>query len=249
VHVLAIVTLVQMPWTSHLPAKGVALDFLRPKFDGAETSLTSAAAYLSGRFPIGGAYSLHFELPFAHLGASGTSSTTLGNPYIGLEAPMGQVTYEAGFRPALTSDDESAAIIGLFSDVSRFEAFTPHVATLSGRITYRNQTNTGVTVEAGAGPSVWIGTAGGDTEVILHHYASFGYRGAAAWTAVGFGGLFSLTSDDGGLAERTIYQIGASLGLTRGSVRPALHAIVPLDDAVSGAVNFVIGLGAAVSIK
>ena len=247
-HVLAVLALAQMPWTSHLPQRGFALDFLRPKFGSAETSTTSAAAYLSGRFPTGGAFSLRVELPYANLGAAGTSSSTFGNPYIGVETAQDRITYELGFRPALTSDTESAAAIGIYSDITRLEAFTPHLATLSGRITYRNQTSNGVTVDAGAGPSVWIATDGGDEELILHHYASFGYRGAKVWTAVGLGGLLSLTSDDGGFAERTIYQLGASVGLTSGSVRPALHAILPLDE-IAEAVDYVIGLGVAVSIK
>ena len=247
-HILAVLALSQMPWTSHLPQRGFAIDFLRPSIDQAETSTTSAAAYLSGRFPTGGAFSLHVELPYAHLGASGITSSTFGNPYVGVEAAEGRLSYELGFRPALTSDNESAAAIGIFSDITRFEAFTPHLATLSGRITYRNQTPAGMTVEAGGGPSVWIATDGGDEELILHHYASLGYRGTKVWTAIGLGGLLSLTSDGGGFSERTIYQIGASVGLTSGSVRPALHAIVPLDE-VTDAVNYVFGLGVAVAIK
>lgn len=247
--VLAILVLAQMPWTSHLPQRGIALDVLRPKFEGGETSTTSAAAYLGGRFPTGGSFSLRVEVPYAHLGATGVSSSTLGNPYIGLETTQERVTYELGFRPALASDDEFATELGLYSDIMRFPAFLPHVATLSGRITYRNQTSTGVTVEAGGGPSVWIPTAGGDTELIVDHYASVGYRGTKVWTAFGFGGLLSVTSDDGGLAERTIYQLGASVGLTSGPVRPALHAILPLDDAITSTVNYVIGLGISVPIQ
>jgi len=249
VHVLAILVVAQMPWTSHLPQRGFALDVLRPKFEGGGTSTTSVAAYLSGRFPTGGSFSLRVEVPYAHLGASGGSSTTFGNPYLGLEAAQDRVTYELGFRPALASDDEFATELGLYSDIMRFPAFLPHVATLSGRITYRNQTSTGVTVEAGAGPSVWIPTGGGDTELIVDHYASVGYRGAKFWTAFGLGGLLSVTSDDGGFAERTIYQLGASVGLTSGPVRPALHAILPLDDDITSTLNYVIGLGVAVSIK
>ena len=245
--ILAVLTLMQMPWTAHLPQRGFALDFLRPKFGQAETSMTSAAAYLSGRFPTGGAFSLRVELPYANLSASGASSTTFGNPYLGVEAVHGRATLELGFRPALTSDNESAAVLGIYSDITRLEAFTSHLATLSGRITYRDQSSNGVTVEAGFGPSVWIPTEGGDEEVILHHYASFGYRGSKVWTAFGLGGIL-IATEDASLAERTIYQLGASVGLTSGSVRPALHAILPLDE-IADAVDYVIGLGVAVSIK
>ena len=239
----------QMPWTSHLPQRGIALDVLRPKFDGGGTSLTSAAAYLSGRFPVGDAFSLRVELPFAHLGGSGApGSTTLGNPYLAVESARGRLTWELGFRPALTADDEFAGVIGVYSDVTRLEAFTPHLATLSGRVTYRHQTSAGTTVELGGGPSGWIPTSGGDSEVILHHYASVGYRGPKVWTALGLGGLLILT-EDGDFGERTLYQLGGSIGLTRGAVRPALHVILPLEDEINSDVDFVIGLGAAIPIR
>jgi hypothetical protein len=246
--ILTVLALAQMPWTSHLPQHGLAFDFLRPSIADVETSLTSAAAYFSGRLPTGGGFAVRFEVPFAHVSVSGQGSTALGNPYLGLEKSSGPVTFEMGFRPALAPDDEVATQLGIYSDIMRFEAFFSHLATLSGRVIYRSQSASGATFEVGGGPSVWIPTEGDDTEVILHHYASAGYRGTKVWTAFGLGGLLVIT-EEGGFEERTIYQLGASVGLTQGGVRPALHLILPLDDAIDDEVDIVIGIGVAIPIK
>ena len=246
--ILAILALVQMPWNSTLPSRGLALNFLRPKFDGGSTSLTSGAAYLSARIPIGGGFSLRVEAPFAHFDVSGTTSSAFGNPYFGFEVPRGEWSYDLGFRPALTPDDEFAALLAITSDITQFEAWLPHVATLAARATYRHRATTGMTVELGFAPATWIPTDGGDVEVVITHFGSLGYSGTNVWTALGLGGLLGVTAE-GDFGERTFYQLGASVGLTQGQVRPALHFTLPLADAISTGVDFVIGVGVAIAIK
>jgi hypothetical protein len=249
-HILTILALAQMPWTASLPTHGLSLDFLRPKFDGGQTSLTSAAAFLSGRFPAGGV-SIKFELPYARLSNSGSSSATFGNPYVGVETgrPSDHIIFEGGFRFPATSEIEFASIMGFYSDVTRFEAFLPDVLTFAGRVRYRRADPSGLTVDAGLGPSIWvpIQSGSGDTEVVLHHHFSAGYRGPTAWMAFGVGGLL-IATEEGSLAERTIYQLGASAGLSRGKVRPALHLIIPLDEDIKTDVDMVIGLGVALAL-
>lgn len=248
VHILAMLALAQMPWTTTVPPQGFALNFLRPKFDVGGTSLTSGAAFLSGRFPTGGEYSLRVELPYAHLDVSGATSSAVGNPYIGLEKAVREWNLELGFRPALTPDDEFAGEVGLYSDITQIEAWLPHVATLAMRATYRHRASTGMTTELGFAPAAWIPTESGDVEVILTHFGSLGYSGSKVWTVLGVGGVLGVTAD-GNFGERTFYQLGASVGLTQGRVRPAVHLILPLDDAITADVDFVIGLGVAFAIK
>ena len=248
-HILAVLALAQMPWTTTLPSRGVAFNFLRPKFDVGGTSLTSGAAYLSGRFPTGGGFSLRVEAAYAHFDVSGNTSSAFANPYVGVENTRGKWTYGLGFRPAMTPDDEFAgALVGLSSDITQIEAWVPHVATLSTRFTYRNQTSTGMTVELGFAPAGWIPTEGGDIEVVLTHFGSLGYSGSKVWTALGLGGILGVT-DDGDFGERSFYQLGGSVGLTQGQVRPALHLILPMDDAISSDVDFIIGIGVGIAIK
>src|SRR5688572_17053075 len=74
---LLAIVLAQTPTTANLPATGIAIDVLRPSFRGSvDRSLISAAAYLSGRAPIGRAHLL-FEVPFAHQDTEFSGSSTM----------------------------------------------------------------------------------------------------------------------------------------------------------------------------
>jgi len=242
----------QMPWTIHLPQRGAAIDILRPKFQGGGTSLTSVAVYLSGRVPLGVTSSLRFELPFALLTSSGTSSSTIGNPYIGVEdGHETGLAFEGGLRGPLTSETEyPAAQLGAYSDITRFEAFLPNTVVLSARARYRVSDTSGFMFDAGGGPSGWIPTkGGGQAEVVLHHHMSAGYRGPGTWVAIGFGGWTIITHGTGGVARRTINQVGGSIGFNSGQVRPAVHVIAPLDDGYGSLVGVVVGFGVAIVAK
>lgn len=242
----------QMPWTANLPQRGVALDILRPKMQGGGTSLTSFAVYASGRFPVGG-MRIRFELPYSRLSVTGGvgSSSTIGNPYIGIETGGEKgLGFEAGVRAPLASETEFASEFGPLSDITRFEAFVPNALTVVTRARWHFQDVGGFTFDAGGGPSLLIPTkGGGDPEVILHHHMSAGYTGPDVWTAIAFGGWTFITEDIGGVGERTINEIGASVGIARGQVRPALHVIAPLDDGYNSQVGIVIGLGVSVTMK
>jgi len=242
----------QMPWTTNLPQRGFSLDILRPKIQGGGTTLTSFAAYAGARFPLGG-MSIRFELPYARFAVDGGggSSSTIGNPYLGLETGAEKgLGFEAGVRVPLASEDEFASEFGSLSDITRLEAFVPNVLTVATRVRWRFQDAGGFTFDAGGGPSLLIPTkGGGDTEIVLHHHMSAGYRGPSVWVAIGFGGWTVITEDMGGVAERTLNEVGASIGLARGQVRPALHIIAPLDDSYNSFVGVVIGLGVAITMK
>ncbi|MGH7608281.1 MAG: hypothetical protein ACREME_13190 [Gemmatimonadales bacterium] len=242
----------QMPWTANLPPHGGALDLLRPKLRGGGTSLTSLAAYASARLPLGPRTTLRFELPVATVSTDLSSSTSLGNPYLGLE--FGDTTglvLDAGFRGPLASESEFAAELGALSDITRFEAFVPNTVTFAARARYRFQDpgGSGFQFEAGGGPSFFISTKGGaDPDMVLHHHMAAGYRGPNLWWAVAFAGWTLITEDAGGVGERTLNEVGASVGLTRGTARPALHLIVPLDDGYNEEVGIVLGIGIAFTV-
>jgi hypothetical protein len=250
-NVLLAITLAQMPWTVNLPRNGLAIDILRPKFSAGETSLISIAAFISGRIPMGEA-ALRFELPIARGSTDFTgSSMTLGNPYIGVETG-GETGFalEAGIRGPLASESEFATQIGAFSDITRFEAFVPDAASLAIRPRYRVQNANGFTFDGGGGPSFIFPTSGGgDPEIILHHHMMAGYRGEEVWASIGFGGWTFITQDAGGVGERTLNEVGASFGFAKGSVRPAVHVLVPIDDEYNALVGIVLGFGVSIPLK
>jgi hypothetical protein len=241
---------VQMPWTAALPPHGASLDILRPKLEGGGTSFTSVAAYASARMPLGAGAALRIELPFARLANSaGVSSSSFGNPYIGIESGRQTgVTYEAGLRGPLASDTEIAPQLGALSDVTRVEAFLPDAVILSMRARYRfRDEGSGFTFDAGGGPSLWVATSGdADAELVVHHHMAAGRQGRHWWLAVGFGGWTVVSSDGGSIGERTVNQVGASIGSARGKARPAFHVIVPLSQVFTN-VTIVLGVGLAIA--
>jgi hypothetical protein len=249
---LLLLLLAQTPTTANLPAHGVAFDVLRPDFRGSSgLSLMSFAMFFSGRIPMSKG-ALHFELPLAHADAENAGqSTTLGNPYIGFEFG-GQTGLggETGVRFPLTSEDEFAGIIGFNSDISRFEAFLANLAAFQGFVRYRVRTPDGFTFDAGGGPAIWFPTkGGGDAELVLHHHMTAGYLGQGMWLQVGFSGVTIVSEDAGGIGERTINQLAASVGGAIGNMRPAVHAIVPLDDEFNSDVGIVLGFGLAFTLR
>jgi hypothetical protein len=248
-HALALLTLAQMPWTANLPARGVAFDILRPSFREGFTSATGAAAFISGRLPTGGV-AIRVELPLAY-GSMDNSSFSFGNPYVGVEtARETGLIFELGARGPLASDGEIATQVGALSDIDRYFAFAPDVATIEGRVRWRLRDTSGFTFDAGGGPSTLFPTQGGgdDIELILHHHMMAGYNGKDVWVLLGFAGWTFITEDLGGVGERTIDEVGASFGLT-GKVRPAFHVLVPLDNDFNSAVGVVFGVGVAIPIK
>ncbi len=240
----------QMPWTANLPSRGLAIDILRPSFREGATSLTGAAAYISGRLPTG-SVAIRIELPLAYSSTDPTSFT-FGNPYVGIETGRETgLVFELGARGPLASEDESAAYVGAVSDITRFfEAFAPNVATLTGGVRWRLRDSSGFTFDAGGGPSGLFPTKGdGDPELTLNHHMLAGYQGKDVWAMAGFGGLTIITEDAGGVGERTLDQFGASFGLASGNVRPAFHVLVPLDNNYNSEVGVVLGLGVSVKLK
>ncbi|MDP3938590.1 MAG: hypothetical protein Q8R92_10705 [Deltaproteobacteria bacterium] len=248
--VIAILATLQMPWTAALPPHGASLDILRPKFDGGGTSLTSVAVFASARMPMGNV-SLRVELPFAHIATDpGGSSSSLGNPYVGIETGGATgVSLEAGIRGPLASDTEVAPQLGALADITQIEAFFPNLVTASAGARYRfhDAGGSGFLFDGGGGPAVWFPTEGGDPELVLHHHMMAGYRGADLWVAVGFGGWTAVTSDGGSVGERTVNQAGASFGMAGGKTRPSFHVIVPLDQAFTAATQIVLGIGLAIA--
>lgn len=254
--VIAILAVLQMPWTVSLPDHGAAIDILRPKFEGGGTSLTSVAVFMGLRAPIGARQSLRVELPFVNFSPdAGSGSSAVGNPYLGVESsrPLG-LGWQLGIRGPLAPDDEIAPQLGALSDITRIEAFLPNLATASAHVRYRFHDappeGRGFLFEAGGGPTAWFPTDGpGDTELVLHHHMMAGYRGASHWFAAGFGGLTIISEGEGSVGERTAHQAGASFGFTTGKARPAIHVIAPLGESFGFGAQIVFGFGLALTLN
>ena len=240
--------LVQSP----LSARDVAVDILRPHFNGAQTSLLSFAAFASGHVAVG-PVAVTVELPYFRIDPNpGGPTGTLGNPYVGVEVGRGnhtRVSATAGVRFALLKDIDQAKTIGSYVDVTRFEAFRPNTFSIQSAVHVRVQNDAGFFVTVSGGPTAWMPTQPhAQTEVVIHHEAVLGHQGSAASFAVGYSGLSILTEKPAAVGELTIGELSFAIARARGRVRPAVQLLLPIDEEYSAVVGFVIGVGVAVRI-
>lgn len=56
----------------------------------------------------------------------------------------------------------------------------------------------------------------------------------------------ALLTGDGGFAERTVHQVGGTVGYDFGSVRPMVELRVPLDEGLREVVPYTIGVGVVI---
>jgi len=246
-----VLALLQTPTMSNVPPHGFAIDILHPHFRGSSgVSFLSSGVYLTGRMPLNNAR-LRFELPFAYLDADFGSSSSFGNPYVGIEwGKDSALSYAVGARFPLASDEESAVFVGAYADFTRYAAFLPDVASFDGDIRYHIYNPNGFTFEVGGGPQVWFPTqGGGDAELFVTHHLSAGYRSQDVWLAAGFSGITIISEDVGGIGERTINELNAAVGMATGKTRVVLHLILPLDEEYNSDVGYVVGLGVGFGFK
>jgi len=131
-------------------------------------SFETSALFFSLRWPIGSKYFLVAELPFAHAAFDtkidrpfsfyrySGSSSTIGNPYIGLERGSlnSRFSTEIGLRlPLAKTDNNYAAEIGQAADPDRLEAFENYAA-LRAMINYRTKRTKGLMFHARVGSIV-----------------------------------------------------------------------------------------------
>ena len=162
-------------WLERSPGKTLMLEIFKPyindefyngEFYPVEYSFETFVLFLSIRSQIGSKYFLVAELPFAHAAFdtkidrpfsfyrfSGASST-LGNPYFGLErgSPSSWFFAELGIHlPLVETDNNYATRAGKISDLDRREAFEDYV-TLKAMLNFQHKFANGLRfrLESGA---------------------------------------------------------------------------------------------------
>lgn len=249
----------QSPWLAPRQDHPIALEVVKPIFDEDDFNTLTSAAFLSFTVWTGENASIVAELPFAYAGvddgefSDGESSTTLGNPYVGVEirGKDSPSSFEIGVRAPLTSDEEVAALVGAFADIDRFEAFLPDVVSLSGFGTYRSRTRNGVEFVLHGGPIFAMQTDpdGGDqAELNLRYAAQIWYRPGAYALGLGATGRAFVT-EDGNFGERTAHQVGIAANVDLGGVRPGIQVRIPLDEDLRDLMDFTVGLSLQVATR
>jgi hypothetical protein len=224
----------QSLWLDRANPKTIHLELAKPLFDGDEGFLTFAG-FLSARLPVGDRLAFVGELPMANLAVDDETSTTIGNPYLGIETrPDGGHggRFELGLRPPLASEDELAFLAGLGADLPRWEAFIPEAFFARAAAHWRSDMRDGAPgFDLGVAPVVWFPQEDGDTELFVTYSAQVLVDAAQVRGGVGLSGRWWATAEDADFGEASTHQLGVALDFLRGGVRPGLVLRVPLEEA------------------
>lgn len=256
----------QSLWMQRDGEQTLMLEVLQPSLEGFDAKPFSAALFLSGRGTVSPRISVVGELPFARhrstyliFGPAEYSSSTIGNPYAGLEVKLGSgpAFLEIGVRPPLAPDDEYPAVLtGRSADIGRWEAFDVNAFAVLAAFDIREVTPSKVAFRLRVGPSVAISTENEDDLFYANYAFQIGYQGSKARIGVGMTGRsqlneLSYVSYDpylpgaaSNLGQRSASQFELHADFLSGRVRPGLDLHVPLD----GMGNYVpLVLGASIS--
>ena len=232
----------------------VLLELLRPNIEEVNSELLSGAFFLSGRTRVSSGISLVGELPYLRHASSfmGTdmdgnevmvelSSSTIGNPYVGMEARLGSgpAFLEVGGRPPFASDEEpdedpDAVLTGFLSDVTRMGAFLPDVASIQVGINLREVTESKLAYRVRLSPMVAIPSqSGADPELFAMYSFQIGYHGSLARMGAGMSGQALVTEDFGNLGNRTRNHLEIHADFLPGAIRPGLDVQLPFGSEAS----------------
>lgn len=252
----------QAGWLDGTRETRLGIEVLKPEPDGdGELTLLSAALITTLRTPLGetGAV-LVVDLPLAYgkvdvpdgSGFRSEGETVVGNPYLGVEGSFGpsNVYGRIGGRLPLTPEDKPvASFVGFSSDLDRWEAFLPDQVAVDVLIGYRGQRPSGFIFGVRGGPTLLIPTESGpDTEVFALLNGRVGYVGDGYGVTGGIGSRVLLSQPGLSFADRSFHQLSAGAWLEGSPVRPGLRIRLPLDEDLSDVTDFVLGVGAEVTL-
>jgi len=234
----------QAPWSERGNRPSIALELQKPSFDGDGFSFATGVAFLSARVPAGKVV-LVAELPTAFGSISGVSSTVIGNPYVGLELGGAEVSGELGVRiptASVSGDDDFAVGVGLLSDFDRFEAFMDDLTAVRAAVRFDRREPSGFGFGGTLAPALLIPTKEGDSELFVGYAARVSYAWTGASVGAEFSGRLLVTEGDLDFGERTVHQLALGTGVDLGRWRPGAYVRLPLDQNLSGSLNYVIGV-------
>ena len=243
-------------WLDGRSDKHLALEILKPNFDeGLNTTFATQAWFLSLRYALSPKVALIADVPYAHYGADGSPDTesTIGNPYIGIEArgEDSPISGEFGIRlPLVSEDNSSAQFVGAFADIDRWEAFWNDIVPISAMVNARWKSQQGAVAKLRAGPTLWASTGEDtETELLLDYTAQIGYEGEWGSVIGGFTGVMLVTQDEANFGERTYHQLGVAGSLRFNRVMPGMSVRLPLDEFMKDIHDVVVGVHVSIELN
>jgi hypothetical protein len=227
------------------------LEVLQPSLEGFDSELFSATFLLSGRVAVSPRLAVVGEIPYVRHKSTymvfffnEVSSSTIGNPYAGVEYKLGSgpAFLEFGVRPPLTSDDEAlASFTGKASDVARWDAFSPDRFAILGAFNVREVTPSKIALRLRLCPAFTLPTEESTETGMLYAIYSFqvGYERTKVRIGTAMTGRTQITHEPGdtpfdygiaggNLGQRTASQFELHADFLSGHIRPGIDLHVPL---------------------
>jgi hypothetical protein len=234
---------------------GIGLEAMRPQTkDPGSSDINGATVFLSGHAELRPAARLQLEIPFvfskATEGGISESSSSIGNPYVGVQLHKNWVTFDVGGRAPLASSEEAATLLGLVTDLDRFEAFIADAASVIAVGRAEAITSTGFAVAGFGGPSYVIYTGDEsdvDNELMLIYGVEASYRTGFVHAGARLSARY-ITTEDGSFGEKSLHQVGLFANLGRGSIRPSFQFRIPVDDDLREQTKWSGGMGLQIEL-
>jgi hypothetical protein len=264
--VLALVPAAQAPaqsiWIPRDRDRSVTFAAAKPSLEFIDERRFSPVLTLTSRMPVSGRIWWVAEIPYAHLSIRNEgplqpfpseSNSTVGNPYLGLEAHAGSGPFfgEIGVRAPLVGNDAAGPYLGMGSDVQFTEAFEPHVVSIEPAINLRETTGSHMAYRLRFSPTVDIPTGGDhpfpyqlihETELFGVYAWQVGYEGPAVRVGTALSGRVLFTASYTNLGQRTVNQFEFHADAGSGAFRPGFDLRMPLGENAAAIVPVVVGL-------
>jgi hypothetical protein len=195
---------------------------------------------------------LFVRMGLAHATIEGApSSSTLSNPRLGvLFGEEGATNGELHVDLPLGSefgDDDYATGMAFLTDFERIERFLPDAWSAGGSVTAESITESDTRFGGRLGANVWVPTEDGADAEVIGLFGGF-VRVPARSARIGaeLSGLVIVSESGLSLGERMTSHLTLSGALPSVAASPEVYVRLPLDDDVSEALKFVLGLRARV---
>jgi hypothetical protein len=240
------------------------VEWLKPVFDdGNEVSVLTSSLVISAQATLTDRLMLVGELPVAtaHFNSlpefqdAETPSTSVGNPYFGLEVRSSDAPLflEVGFRPPTTDDPGFwPSAIGSLTDLNRLGAYTVNQLPfqLVGNY-YHDPASSPLSARLRVGPEVFFPTVGGAPATMVLTYGGQGWYTALderLRAGLGLTGRWN-TVRNAGFGDSSLHHVTTTLQGTFGDFQPGVVVRLPFEASYRDAFNAVIGLTVTVSLS
>jgi hypothetical protein len=243
----------QSIWTPRFDRGSVSVEVYKPSFDNdADLTFASSLWFVTARVPAASGVFFVGDLSYSHISYSyigfkdDESSSTIGNPYVGVEFRRtgDDLSFELGTRLPLVDDKEPAAsFYGLYGDLRRWEAWVEDILPVSLLAHYQKSDDRGFGVRIDAGPILWIATGDReDSELFVLLSIQGIYTGEDARASAGIVSRAILTNENYDGAESTFHEFGVSTAFRFGHVWPGFQFRIPLDEDLTDTIDYTFGL-------